>query len=134
MGRRPILPCRHDFRHATGHAILRDTDPKGAARMLFLIQCTQVAEGAGIRAAHYEAHRAYLRASPVDLKLSGPMVTDEAETPIGSVFIVDVPDRAAAEAFASGDPFAKAGLFEKVTVTRFLDITRGRPAFGPKGE
>jgi uncharacterized protein YciI len=102
--------------------------------MLFLIHCTQVAEGAGIRAANYEAHRAYLRASPVDIKLSGPMVADDGEPPVGSVFIVDVPDRAAAEAFAAGDPFAKAGLFEKVTVTRFLDITRGKPAFGLKGE
>ncbi|OYW10627.1 MAG: hypothetical protein B7Z53_00520 [Rhodospirillales bacterium 12-71-4] len=98
--------------------------------MLFLIHCTQVADGDAIRDAHYEAHRAYLRASPVDIKLAGPMVSDDGVTKIGSVFIVDVPDRAAAEAFSAADPFAANGLFERVLVTRFLDITRGRPAFG----
>lgn len=100
--------------------------------MLFLIHCTQVADGAAIREAHYEAHRAYLKTSPVDVKLSGPMVADDGEARIGSVSIVDVADRVAAEAFAAGDPFAQNGLFEQVIVTRFLDITRGKPAFGPK--
>lgn len=101
--------------------------------MLFLISCTQVPDGQSIRDRHYDAHRAYLKASPVDIKLAGPMVEDDGETRIGSVFIVDVPDRAAAKAFSDGDPFAKNGLFQSVTITRFLDITRGKPAFGGSG-
>lgn len=102
--------------------------------MLFLIHCTQRPDGQAIRDAHYEAHRAYLAASPVDIKLAGPMVEDDGVKRIGSVFIVDVPDRAAAEAFSAGDPFTQNGLFERVVITRFLDITRGRPAFGPAKE
>lgn len=102
--------------------------------MLFLIECRQVPEGQAIRDAHYDAHRAYLRDSPVDIKLAGPLVEDDGGKRIGSVFIVDVPDRAAAQAFSDGDPFSRAGLFQTVTVTRFLDITRGRPAFGPRSE
>ncbi len=98
--------------------------------MLFLIHCTQKPDGQAIRDAHYDAHRAYLQASPVDIKLAGPMVADDGGARIGSVFIVDVPDRAAAEAFSAGDPFSKNGLFERVLITRFLDITRGKPAFG----
>ncbi len=98
--------------------------------MLFLIHCTDRPDGAPIRSANYEAHRAYLRDSAVDIKLAGPLVSDNGERRIGSVFAVDVPDRAAAESFAAADPFARAGLFERVIVTRFLDITRGRPAFG----
>jgi uncharacterized protein YciI len=99
--------------------------------MLFLIHCTQKPDGQAIRDAHYDAHRAYLQHSPVDIKLAGPMVEDDGGKRIGSVFIVNVPDRAAAEAFSAGDPFTKNGLFERVIITRFLDITRGRPAFGP---
>jgi uncharacterized protein YciI len=102
--------------------------------MLFLIHCTDGSGRAAIRAGNYEAHRAYLRDSAVDLKLAGPMVSDDGEARIGSVFVVDVPDRAAAEAFAAGDPFAKAGLFDRVLITRFLDVTRGKPAFGPPRE
>jgi hypothetical protein len=102
--------------------------------MLFLIHCTQKPDGGPIRDAHYDAHRAYLNASPVDIKLAGPMVADDGGARIGSVFIVDVPDRAAAEAFSAGDPFTRNGLFERVVITRFLDITRGKPAFGPAKE
>lgn len=98
---------------------------------LFLIHCTQRPDGQAIRDQHYDAHRAYLQASPVDIKLAGPMVDDAGDKRIGSVFIVDVPDRAAAEAFSAGDPFSRYGLFERVIITRFLDITRGKPAFGP---
>lgn len=102
--------------------------------MLFLIHCTQRPDGQAIRDAHYDAHRAYLQASPVDIKLAGPMVEDDGGKRIGSVFIVDVPDRTAAEAFSAGDPFTQNGLFERVIITRFLDITRGKPAFGPAKE
>lgn len=98
---------------------------------LFLIHCMQRPDGQAIRDLHYDAHRAYLQASPVDIKLAGPMVDDAGDKRIGSVFIVDVPDRAAAEAFSASDPFAHNGLFERVIITRFLDITRGKPAFGP---
>ena len=35
------------------------------------------------------------------------------------MLIIDVDDRAAAEAFIAEDPFTKAGLFESVTVTRW---------------
>ncbi len=98
--------------------------------MLFLIHCTDGPGKAAIREANYEAHRAYLRESPVDIKLAGPQVSDDNTSRIGSVFVVDVPDRAAAEAFAQGDPFYKSGLFDRVIITRFLDVTRGKPAFG----
>lgn len=102
--------------------------------MLFLIHCTDGAGRASIRADNYEAHRAYLRESKVDIKLAGPQVSDDNNERIGSIFVVDVPDRAAAEAFAAADPFAKAGLFDRVIITRFLDVTRGKPAFGPRTE
>lgn len=98
---------------------------------LFLIHCTQRPDGQPIRDRHYDAHRAYLLASSVDIKLAGPMVDDAGEARIGSVFIVDVPDRTVAEAFSADDPFTRNGLFERVIITRFLDITRGKPAFGP---
>jgi uncharacterized protein YciI len=34
----------------------------------------------------------------------------------GSLVILDVADRAAAEAWAAGDPYAKAGLFAQVAI------------------
>jgi hypothetical protein len=34
----------------------------------------------------------------------------------GSVLMLDLADRAAADAFAEGDPYARAGLFESVVI------------------
>lgn len=98
--------------------------------MLFLIHCLDRPGGAALRAATYDAHRAWLRGADVDLKLSGPILGEDGEARIGSVFILEAPDRAAAEAFHRADPFARAGLFDRVTISPFLDVTRGRPAFG----
>ncbi|MBV8394244.1 MAG: YciI family protein, partial [Alphaproteobacteria bacterium] len=35
----------------------------------------------------------------------------------GSLYIVNVPDRKAAEAFSKNDPFTSAGVFGSVTIT-----------------
>ena len=35
---------------------------------------------------------------------------------MGSLLIIDFPDRVAAESCAAGDPYAKAGLFESVEI------------------
>ena len=42
----------------------------------------------------------------------------------GSLVILEAEDLAAAEAFAAGDPYAVAGLFERVEIRGF------RPLFG----
>ncbi len=46
----------------------------------------------------------------------GPMLADDGQTPIGSVFVCDFESLDAAKAFASRDPYAHAGLFEKVVI------------------
>ena len=38
---------------------------------------------------------------------------------LGSLLVIDAADAAAARAFADGDPFAKAGLFQSVSITRW---------------
>lgn len=41
---------------------------------------------------------------------------------IGSLLVLDFPDRKAAEVFAANDPYAKAGLFQSVTITPFRKV------------
>ena len=38
------------------------------------------------------------------------------------MLVIDVADRAAAEAFAAADPYAKAGLFESTRVMRWKQV------------
>ena len=59
-----------------------------------------------------EAHLAYIDETGA-VSQAGPLL-DADEQMIGSLVVLDVADMAAAQAWADGDPYAKAGLFESV--------------------
>ena len=65
-----------------------------------------------LRKANRDAHVAYLKESGV-VEQAGPFLSNEGEM-CGSLIILDVEDMEAAQAFAAGDPYGKAGLFERV--------------------
>jgi uncharacterized protein YciI len=81
--------------------------------MPFALICRDKPGALEIRKANREAHLAYAAEHPI--VIGGPML-DDAGGMIGSLLILDVEDRAAAEAFAAGDPYARAGLFESVEI------------------
>ena len=70
-----------------------------------------------IRQENRPDHLAYLKSTDV-VAQAGPLLDAEGGM-IGSLIILDVPDMAAAEEWAAGDPYAKAGLFESVTLTHW---------------
>jgi uncharacterized protein len=65
---------------------------------------------AELRAATRPDHLAYLGALGAKMRLVGPFLNDEGGA-VGSMLIVEVEDRAEAEAIQAADPYAKAGLF-----------------------
>ena len=83
--------------------------------MFFAITNIDKPDSAGLRAATREIHLGYLDSIVAQLVLAGPVLNAEGQS-IGSLLIVDAPEMAAAEAFAAADPYAKAGLFETVTI------------------
>jgi len=83
--------------------------------MHFTIRCTDKAGSLDLRLATRPAHLAYLQANIAKLVLVGP-VLDEAGRAKGSLYVVDVADRAEAERLAADDPYAKAGLFSHVEI------------------
>ncbi len=60
-------------------------------------------------------HLAWLEKHRAMLILAGP-VMDAQGGSIGSVRIIEAPDRAAVEALTQGDPFARAGCFARVDI------------------
>jgi uncharacterized protein len=46
----------------------------------------------------------------------GALLAEDGKTAIGSLLVVNLPDRAAAQKFSDGDPYAKAGLFQSVAI------------------
>ena len=84
---------------------------------LYLIYSIDRPGAEAVRKATLEPHVAYLK-SRGEIVLAGAKLSDDGETPGGSCFIVNVADRAAAQAFSDGDPFSQAGLFDSTTITR----------------
>jgi len=99
--------------------------------MLYIIYQEDKEGGETIRAATKETHLAYLERHRDILVLGGALLADDGVKRLGSCLIVNVPDRAAAEAFSAEEPFRKAGLFKSVKITR---MRRGQwnPAAAPK--
>ncbi len=84
--------------------------------MLFAVHCVDANGVDAIRAQHLAPHKDYLVGQKHILVLGGAL-TDSADQPTGSLYIVNVQDLKAAEAFSKNDPFTSAGVFESVTIT-----------------
>lgn len=87
--------------------------------MPYAILTTDKPNSATLRARMREAHIEYLTANLHTLLAAGALTADDGTGGHGGILIVDTDDRKEAEAFIAGDPFTKAGLFEKVTVSRW---------------
>ena len=85
---------------------------------LFVLHCVDKPNALEVRMGAREAHLAYVGGKREILRLGGPML-DEAGGMAGSLLIVDVPDKAAAEAFSADDPYTRAGLWQRVDITAF---------------
>lgn len=91
--------------------------------MLFAIICTDRPGSLDLRIATRAEHIAYLETYKSKLVEVGPLL-DLDGRPCGSILLVDVEDRAAAEGFAAGDPYSKAGLFESAVVRGYRRVFR----------
>jgi len=87
--------------------------------MLYAIYCIDKPNSMDLRMAHRPAHVDYLKSREDQILVGGAQLGEDGEAMLGSVLIIDAPDAAAAQAFADADPFAKAGLFESVRITRW---------------
>jgi uncharacterized protein len=81
----------------------------------FAITCKDKPGQPELRPATRPAHIEYLASFGKSILIAGPLLGDDGQ-PNGSLIVVDLEDRAAAEAFSTGDPYAKAGVFDSVTI------------------
>ena len=87
--------------------------------MLFALICKDKPNSLEIRLANREKHLAY--GAEATVVFGGPMLDDEGNM-CGSLLVIEAEDKAAAEAFAENDPYAKAGLFESVEITAWKKV------------
>lgn len=87
---------------------------------LFCLICMDKPDHQHLRAANREAHLVYLRGSAA-VSQAGPFL-DGSGGMRGSLVILDLPDRAAAAAWAAADPYALAGLFADVRIEEWRKV------------
>jgi uncharacterized protein YciI len=69
-----------------------------------------------------EAHWSYMDGYAKELIARGPTFAEDGETASGSVHIVDLPDPAAARAFAFDEPNQRAGVYRDVLLRRWRNL------------
>ena len=85
--------------------------------MLFAIHALDRTGALPTRLANYDAHKAFLSDTSrfgIKIVMSGPLVSDDGAKMIGSLFLIEAAGRAEVEAFNRADPFAAAGIWERV--------------------
>jgi uncharacterized protein len=87
--------------------------------MLFAVICRDKPGHLQTRLDTRAAHLAYIEATGI-VKMAGPFL--EAGQMCGSLVVVEAEDLAGAEAWAAGDPYAAAGLFDSVSVTEWKKV------------
>ena len=72
-----------------------------------------------------EKHWAYMDGYVKELTARGPTLNDDRTEATGSIHIVDLPDLAAARAFAFDEPNFQAGVYDPVLLLRYEDTLGG---------
>lgn len=90
--------------------------------MLFAITCIDKPNSLDLRMANRPTHLEYLNSHLAQIIIAGPLLDDAGEKPVGSLLVMEFTDKDAAESFAAGDPYAKAGLFQSVSIRPYRKV------------
>ncbi|WP_428488339.1 YciI family protein [Rhodopila sp.] len=89
--------------------------------MLFVVIRNDKPNSFNLRLSERPKHLEYLK-TVLDRIVYGGALLDDTGRQIGSALIIDVADKAAADAFAIADPYVDVGLFANTSVRRFRPV------------
>jgi len=89
---------------------------------MFVVHCKDKPGAQQIRLDNRAAHLEFLKANLAKVVMAGPVQTEDRQGMVGSVLVLDFADRSDLDAFLAADPYAKAGLFESVTVLPYKKV------------
>lgn len=87
--------------------------------MPFIIETFDKPAHADVRVRERTAHLAFLECNKSLLLACGAKLNDDGSNAGGGLYVVDLATRDEAERFIAKDPFALAGLFERVIIVRW---------------
>jgi uncharacterized protein YciI len=93
--------------------------PRTEGNIQALFHALDHPNGAAKRAENRDAHEAYLSEHGDKVMVRGPLLNDAGTEPVGSVWLLDLPDLETGRELLHGDPFYKSGLYKDVTYHRW---------------
>jgi len=87
----------------------------------FAIHCIDKPDSGALRAQTRAEHLRHVESVIDQVLVAGPLL-DMDGNPMGSLLIIDFPDRKDAIEFAAADPYAEVGLFASVAVTAWRKV------------
>ena len=85
--------------------------------MHFVVSCTDKPGYMAVRQANRAAHLEFVAANASTILAGGPYLSEDGSTMIGSMLIARAPDVDSLRKVLAADPYARANLFESVTIT-----------------
>jgi uncharacterized protein YciI len=90
--------------------------------MLYVMICEDKPDSQELRMATRAAHLAFIDTLLAQVRLAGPLLSDDGSRMIGSLFLVEAESLDAARDIDTRDPYMQAGLFGKVTIRPFRQV------------
>ena len=87
--------------------------------MLFSILIFDEPDTAALRDEHRISHLDYLKAFDDQTLFAGPFTTDDESADLGSLRLIELPDRAAAEQHVLDEPYVLGGVQKRWTINRW---------------
>lgn len=90
--------------------------------MLFMIKGRDGEDTGATRKAHLQKHLDYVEANMHRVRVAGPLVAADGRGLVGSLYIIEVEDAAAAKRFIENDPYFHTGIWAELEVTPFRSV------------
>jgi hypothetical protein len=90
--------------------------------MLYVMICEDKPDSQELRMATRTAHLAFIDTVVDQVRLAGPMLSDDGARMLGSMFVVEAESLEAARDLNARDPYTRAGLFGNVTIRPFRQV------------
>ncbi len=84
--------------------------------MLFVYSAIDCYNKSELRAKNNAAHVTYVYNHGIKIIHAGPLVCDDGVSPMGTLIIVEAPNRKVVQKFIDNDPYVKAGLFCQISL------------------
>ena len=86
---------------------------------LFHVMALDKPDALDLRLENRAAHLEWAKAAGDTVRMAGPLLADDGESFVGSVFLIEAESEEALKAIQAEDPYVKAGLFQTVDIRPF---------------